>query len=91
MIISKDDMCEHFCNYHCCTTDCPNIQYESIDQKYGYGIADDMGLERISCKNCKYNIKNCTCEDCYFLGGDKCKNFIGVSQDTDSLIIIRRD
>lgn len=90
MYFSKDDICEHFCNEHCCSTDCPNIQYETVENKYGCGIADDMGLERISCKNCNYNVNYCTCKDCFFLGSDKCKNFTYVLTDTDSVIIVRR-
>lgn len=90
MIFSKDDMCENFCNYHCSTNDCPNIQYEAVENNYGYGIADDIGLERVTCKNCNYNTKYCTCEDCFFLGSDKCKNFIGVMKDTDAVYIARR-
>lgn len=90
MNFSKDDMCEHFCNNHCCSNDCPNIQYEYVENKYGYGIADDIGLERISCKKCNYNVKNCTCEDCLFLGSNNCKNFIGVMRDTDALYVVRR-
>lgn len=60
------EKCENFCNYHCITNDCPNIQVDTIDELYGYGIASDMGIERISCKRCEWNDRNCTCRDCYF-------------------------
>lgn len=65
--------CEHFCNYHCCSNDCPNIQYDTIDEKYGYGIADDIGLKQTVCKSCNYNEIYCTCEDCYLLYSKYCK------------------
>lgn len=64
--------CEHFCNYHCSTSDCPNIQYEAANEYWGYGIADDMGLERIRCSECQYADKHRTCEDCYFKGSPEC-------------------
>ena len=53
-----------FFNAHCCTSDCPNIQFDIADQRYGYGIAEDMGLKRISCKECYYY--TCKCENCLF-------------------------
>ena len=63
----------------CSGSECPNIQYDSIDEKYGYGIADDMGLERIKCKDCKYNTGKC--EDCIFHGNpDYCPE---VSDDAE--------
>lgn len=64
--------CEQFCNYHCSTDDCPNIQYDAADQYWGFGIADDIGLERIKCRDCLYADKRCTCEDCYFMGSEEC-------------------
>ena len=39
---------------------------------FGYGIAEDMGLERIECRDCLYADKRCTCEDCYFMGSEEC-------------------
>lgn len=62
----KNKHCPYFCNYHCITRDCPNIQVDEIDEKYGFGIADDMGIKRTSCKKCEWNDKNCSCKDCYF-------------------------
>lgn len=64
--------CEHFCNWHCCTSDCPNIQCDMADDKWGFGIAEDMGLERIRCSDCVYADKRCDCDDCYFKGGEEC-------------------
>lgn len=61
-----------FCNYHCSTNDCPNIQYDMADDKWGYGIADDMGLERQSCKTCGYETYEC--KDCFDNGTDRCPN-----------------
>ena len=64
--------CECFCNGHCSTSDCPNIQCDMADDKWGFGIASDMGLERIRCSDCVYADKRCTCDDCYFKGGKEC-------------------
>lgn len=64
--------CDKFCNYHCCTSDCPNIQYEECDAKWGDGIADDIGMERVKCKDCVYSDKHCGCDDCYFQGSKEC-------------------
>lgn len=58
-----------FANYHCSTMDCPNIQYDAVDEQWGYGIADDCGMERIKCKDCYYNSGQC--EDCYFYSFDE--------------------
>lgn len=44
-------------NEHCITSDCPNIAADIADERFGYGIADDMGLVRIACKDCPYNEK----------------------------------
>lgn len=48
----------------CCTDYCPNIQYDIVDQTWGYGIADDCGLEKIKCKDCFFMTYRC--EDCMF-------------------------
>lgn len=52
-----------FVNAHC-SIDCPNFQFDIADERYGYGIAEDMGLERISCKECFYNTGKS--DDCLF-------------------------
>lgn len=70
-------ICERFCNVHCSTSDCPNIQCDMADEKWGYGISDDIGLNRIECKDCHYNFKHCTCDDCYFQGGKDCPKYAG--------------
>ena len=54
----------------CCTMDCPNIQYDAVDERWGYGIADDCGLERIDCKDCAYN--SGLCVDCMFQNDKEC-------------------
>ncbi len=54
-----------FVNQHC-SLDCPNFAIDAIDDKYGYGIAADMGLEEVKCKDCRYETGKC--EDCYFMG-----------------------
>lgn len=58
-----------FVNYHC-SFDCPNFQLDEIDDRYGFGIADDMGIERISCKQCLYNSGKC--DDCLFVKSSDC-------------------
>ena len=35
-----------FVSVHC-SLDCPNFQIDMLDDRYGYGISDDIGLERI--------------------------------------------
>lgn len=73
--------CEHFCNYHCCTSDCPHIQCDACDEYWGNGIAEDIGLERIKCSECQYYDKRCTCEDCYFKGSEECPEYGGSEHD----------
>ncbi len=63
--------CEMFTNYHCCCEDCPNILSELADDRWGYGIADDMGLHKIPCSDCNYSKCN-TCADCYLGGSPEC-------------------
>ena len=59
-----------FVNPHC-SYDCPNFEVDACDERYGYGIAEDMGLERISCKECRYGALY-ECEDCYLFGSKHC-------------------
>lgn len=58
-----------FVNPHC-VWDCPNFAIDRINDKYGYGIAEDMGLEEIKCKDCHYETGKC--EDCLFYGSKDC-------------------
>ncbi|MBQ9461008.1 MAG: hypothetical protein IJU51_03700 [Clostridia bacterium] len=58
-----------FVNPHC-IYDCPNFATDRINDKYGYGIADDMGLEEVKCKYCHYETGEC--EDCLFYGSKDC-------------------
>lgn len=53
-----------FTSCHCTCGDCPNVQYDIANNRYGFGIAEDMGLEKISCKECRYNTGKC--KDCLF-------------------------
>lgn len=53
--MSKSKRQECFVNGHCCY-DCPNFDIQTADERYGYGIAEDMGLEEIECKDCFYNM-----------------------------------
>lgn len=75
--------CERFCNGHCSSSDCPNIQYDMVNDKWGYGIAEDIGLERVRCSECCYNDNHCTCNDCYFQGGKDCLKFGGDNNAAD--------
>lgn len=68
--MNKKDRCFAFTNYHCSLTDCPNIQYEACDEKWGCGIADDCGMKRIQCNECYWNTFEC--KDCYFEGSPEC-------------------
>jgi len=61
---------ECFTNGWCCTDRCPNAQYDMIDDRWGIGIADDCGLERIKCKDCIYESGDC--RDCLWQDTDKC-------------------
>lgn len=63
-----------FVNVHC-AIDCPNFQFDIANERYGYGIAEDMGLERISCKKCHYNTGKC--DDCLFFNDPECAEYEG--------------
>ena len=54
----------------CYDVRCPNISYEMADDRWGGGIADDMGLEKIKCKDCPYN--HGECKDCSFFNTEYC-------------------
>ncbi len=66
----KMNECKDFCAVQCTDGRCPNVQYEACDQTYGYGIADDCGMEKISCKKCMYNTG--LCKDCLFENEKEC-------------------
>lgn len=59
-----------FTNAHCCTSDCPNIQRDEIDEQCGFGIADDIGIHQKKCSSCMYNTG--TCGNCLFLNSQEC-------------------
>lgn len=61
---------ECFVNAHCCTSDCPNMQRDEFDERYGFGIADDIDIKPQKCKSCMYNTG--TCGDCLFLNMPEC-------------------
>ncbi len=69
-----------FVNYHC-SLDCPNTEYETADDRYGFGIADDMGLEKVSCKQCCYNTGRC--EDCLFEHSKECPEYKESKEDVE--------
>lgn len=62
--------CKGFSNIACINGNCPNAEYEAVNEKYGFGIADDMGLETVTCSKCYYNTGNC--KDCMFEGTEDC-------------------
>ncbi len=70
-----------FVNYHCSNGDCPNAEYETADDRYGFGIADDMGLEQISCKQCCYNTGRC--EDCLLEHSKDCPEYKESEDDVE--------
>lgn len=53
-----------------CSVYCPNAAIEAYDERYGYGLAEDMGYQEISCKDCMYNTGRC--EDCLFYKSEDC-------------------
>ena len=67
---TKRERC--FVNAHC-SYDCPNLQIDIANERYGYGIADDMGLEKISCEDCCYN--SAKCSDCLFEHSKDCPEY----------------
>lgn len=71
-----DNICSYFCNYHCCSNDCPNINVDEFEDRYDLP-ASEVGLERISCGQCQYNDKHCGCEDCLFQGSKECQKMNG--------------
>ena len=40
--------CKNYCGLACIDGSCPNAQYEAADERYGYGIAEDMGRKRLT-------------------------------------------
>lgn len=57
-----------------CAYDCPNFVIDQINDKYGYGIADDMGFEEVKCKDCYYETGECS--DCLFEHSEDCPEYI---------------
>jgi hypothetical protein len=70
---------ECFVNAHC-SYDCPNFQIDIANERYGYGIADDMGLEKVSCKDCCYNLTEC--KDCLLEHSIDCPEYKQKTEDT---------
>lgn len=44
--MSKSKRQKCFVNGHCCY-DCSNFEIQTVAERYGYGIAEDMGLEEV--------------------------------------------
>lgn len=63
-----------FANAHCISSDCSNIEYEMCEDKFGGGIAEDMGIFRIPCSKCDW-YKVTGCEHCMFDCSDYCPKF----------------
>lgn len=61
-----------FVNGHC-AYDCPNNAVDYINDKYGFGIADDMEFREIKCSDCRY--ESGECEDCLFALTEHCPSF----------------
>ena len=61
-----------FLNAHC-SYDCLNFQIDIANERYGYGIADDMGLEEVNWKDCHYQSGECS--DCYFEHSKECPEY----------------
>lgn len=61
-----------FVNAHCCY-DCPDFQRQAADEKYGVGIADDMGFNEIKCKDCYLNTGEC--KDCLLENSPECPKY----------------
>lgn len=70
--MSKSKRQECFVNGHCCY-DCPNFDIQTADERYGYGIAEDMGLDEIKCKDCRYNSGEC--KDCLLENSPDCPKY----------------
>lgn len=60
-----------FVNGHC-GYDCPNNAVFYIDDKYGFGIAEDIGFREIKCSECYY--ESGECKDCLFSNTEHCPN-----------------
>lgn len=59
-----------FCAIECIDGCCPNVQCDTADDKWGAGIAEDIGLEKTSCGRCSYNTGRCV--DCTFVNTNRC-------------------
>lgn len=70
--MSKSKRQECFVNGHCCY-DCPNFEIQTVEERYGAGIADDIGLEEVECKNCYYNSGEC--KDCLLKNSPDCPKY----------------
>ncbi len=80
-----------FCHSCCVDGSCPNAQIESMDDKYGYGIAEDVGMKKIKCSECIYFSDDC--KDCIFEETDYCsqkgKDVIDNQPTSDVVEIVR--
>ena len=70
--MSKNKHQECFVNAHCCYS-CPNFDIQAVEERYGYGIAEDMGLEEVKCKDCRY--ESGECKDCLLEHSPDCPKY----------------
>lgn len=70
--MSKSKRQKCFVNGHCCY-DCSNFEIQTVAERYGYGIAEDMGLEEVECKDCFYNSGEC--KDCLLKNSPDCPKY----------------
>lgn len=64
--------CPKFCNGNC-SYRCPNATIEAYDEKWGGPAAEDMGLEKVECKDCYLNEERC--DYCYFQNTEECPEY----------------
>lgn len=64
--------CSNFCNANC-SYRCPNAVIEAYDERWGGPAAEDMGLEKVQCRDCHLN--EIRCDYCYFHGTKDCPEY----------------
>ena len=62
---------ECFTAVQCTNGSCPNAQIDICDERYGFGIAEDIDLHKMSCRRCWYNTEQC--KDCLFINSEVCE------------------
>lgn len=62
---------ECFTAVQCTDGRCPNAEIDMCDERYGFGIAEDIGLHETYCSRCMYNTGQC--KDCLFIDNEICE------------------